>query len=191
MKERNLQETYIERLNTLLPTVDLRELDQSCNSTKDEYAKAILKQMHDMFVEVYGTDYLEVDGYEFVELPAVIQGRNTGHIGLGIVTLDLESSGEHWGTFFLTPLGVIDQEKKTPAQAKYLSTVYIPYDYWYTVSLERDHHVDFDNVPEKIAGLLRVCHVRQPEMENSLTRSDEHGKASIPESEQPNGPVMK
>ncbi|WP_041272717.1 hypothetical protein [Desulfitobacterium hafniense] len=191
MKEKDLQETYIERLNTLLPTVDLRKLDQSCNSTKDEYAKAMLKQMHDMFVEVYGTDYLEVGGYGFVELPAVIQARNTGHIGLGIVTLDLESSGEHGGTFFLTPLGVIDQEKRTPAQAKYLSTVYIPYDYWYTVSLERDHHVDFDNVPEKVADLLRTCHGGQPEMKDSLTRADEQGKASIWEPEQPNGPVMK
>lgn len=69
----------------------------------------------------------------------VIRGHNTGHISLGTVSLDLESSGEHWGTFFLTPLGVIDQNegKKTPAQAKYLSTVYIPYDHWYNVSLER------------------------------------------------------
>lgn len=33
------------------------------------------------------------------------RGRNTGHMGLGIVTLDLESFGEHWGTFFLTPKG--------------------------------------------------------------------------------------
>lgn len=72
--------------------------------------------MHDLFVEVYGTDYLD-SNFEFVGLPAVIQGRNTGHIGLGIVMLDLESSGEHWGTFFLTPMGVIDQggEKMKPA----------------------------------------------------------------------------
>ncbi|WP_052315252.1 hypothetical protein [Desulfosporosinus youngiae] len=71
------------------------------------------------------------------------------------------------------------------------STVYIPYDYWYTVSLERDHHVGFDNVPEKIVDLLRTCHVEQPKMEDSLTQADEQGKASIPESGQPNGPVMK
>jgi hypothetical protein len=74
------------------------------NSAENGYAKEILKQMHDAFVEVYGTDYLDNGDYEFVELPAVIKGRNTGHISLGIVTLDLESSGEHWGTFFLTPI---------------------------------------------------------------------------------------
>lgn len=188
---KNLKAAYIDRLNAMLPMVDFRKQDQSCNSQASDYAKEILKQMHDMFVEVYGTDYLEVGGYKFVELPAVIRGRNTGHIGLGIVTLDLESSGEHWGTFFLTPRGVIDQERKTPAQAKYLSTVYIPYDYWYTVSLERDHHVDFDNVPEKIADLLSACYAEQQEMGNSLTRADEHGKAGNPEPEQPKGPVMK
>lgn len=33
--------------------------------------------------------------YKFVELPAVIQGRNTSHIEIDIVALDLESSGEH------------------------------------------------------------------------------------------------
>ena len=27
--------------------------------------------------------------YEFVEVPAIIKGKNTGHIGLGIVSLDI------------------------------------------------------------------------------------------------------
>ncbi len=165
MENKDLQVAYTERLNTMLPTIDFLKLDQSCNSAADDYAKEILKQMHDLFVEVYGTDYLD-SNYEFVDLPAVIQGRNTGHIGLGIVTLDLESSGEHWGTFFLTPMGVIEQggEKMKPAESKYLSTVYVPYDYWYTASIERDHHVDFDNVPEKIADMLNVCYAHQPKL---------------------------
>ncbi|WP_199242565.1 hypothetical protein [Desulfosporosinus fructosivorans] len=78
-------------------------------------------------------------------------------------TLDLESSGEHWGTFFLTPRGVIDQgkEKMSATDFKYLNQTYIPYDYWYTVSVERDHLVDFDNVPEKIADMLNVCYLDQ------------------------------
>ncbi|WP_097015333.1 hypothetical protein [Anaerocolumna aminovalerica] len=165
MENMNLQEAFIERLNTFLPNVDFDKLDKSCNSVEDGYAKEILKLMHDIFVEVYGTDYLD-SIYEFVELPAVIQGRNTGHIGLGIVTLDLESSGEHWGTFFLTPRGVIDQgmENMPAADSRYLSQTYMPYDYWYTISLERDHHVDFDNVPEKIADMLNGCYPDQPEM---------------------------
>lgn len=165
MKNRNLQEAYIERLNKMLPTVDFVKLDESCNSADDSYAKDILKQMHDAFVETYDTDYL-YNGYEFVELPAVIQGRNTGHIGLGIVTLDLESSGEHWGTFFLTPRGVKDQgsEKMSEADFQYLRKMYIPYDYWYTITLERDHHVDLDNIPEKVSDILNACYLNQPEL---------------------------
>jgi hypothetical protein len=62
--------------------------------------------------------------------------------------------------------------------------VYIPYDYWYTVSVERDHHVDFDNVPEKVAALLNHCYPDQPEMENG--RQQEGG----PNPDQQNGPVM-
>jgi hypothetical protein len=63
-------------------------------------------------------------------------------------------------------MGVINQdgEKMKPSESKYLSTVYIPYDYWYTVSIERDHHVDFDNVPDKIADMLNVCYPDQPEL---------------------------
>lgn len=107
MEEKDLQAVYIDRLNAMLPTVDFAKLDRSCNSDDFSYAKEILKRMHDLCVEVYGTDHFDDYTYEFVDLPAVIQGRNTRHIGLGIVTLDLESSGEHWGTFFLTPKGVV------------------------------------------------------------------------------------
>lgn len=165
MENKNLQTAYIEKVNALLPNLDFIKLDYSCNSKEDEYAKEILKKLHDAFIEVYCTDYLEVGNYEFVELPAVIRGRNTGHIGLGIVTLDLESSGEPWGTFFLTPKGVIDQggDQLDPAKSKYISTVYAPYDYWYTVSVERDIHVDFNRVPEKISVLLEYCHADQQE----------------------------
>lgn len=165
MDNKNLQEAFIKNLNEILTDIDFAKLDASCNSDEDGYAKETLKKMHDAFVEVYGTDYLD-SGYEFVELPAVIQGRGTGHIGLGIVTLDIQSSGEHQGTFFLTPRGVIDQgggDMPKP-HSQYLKDNYAPYDYWYTVMLERDHHVDFDNVPEKVIDLLNGCQPDQPEL---------------------------
>ena len=167
MKEKDLQAAYIERLNTLLKTVDFKKLDRSCNAGDDAYAKEILKQMHDQFVEVYHTDELDFDP-EFVDVPAVIRGRSTGHIGLGAVTLDLQSSGEHYGTWFFTPMGVIDQgfEKMKPEESKYLADVYVPYDYWYTVYIQRDHHVDFDHVPVKVAEMLEACYPNQQEAKN-------------------------
>jgi len=108
MSSKDLQAAYIERLNSILPTVDFVKLDKACNSVEDGYAKEILKRLHDAFIEVYGTDHIDDSDHEFVELPAVIKGCNTVCVGLGIVSLDLQSSGEHWGTFFLTPMGVID-----------------------------------------------------------------------------------
>lgn len=178
MKEKDLQAAYIERLNALLKTVDCVKLDRSCNAGDGEYAKDILKQMHDLFVEVYHTDNLDNNSYEFVDLPAVVRGQKTGHIGLGLVTLDLQSSGEHWGTYFLTPRGVIDHgfDKLKPADSKYLSSTYIPYDYWYTVNVERDHHVDFEHVPEKVTDMLNTCYPDQQEPNEDIGLSNQELK---------------
>ena len=157
---------FFERMDALLPLVDLYRLDESCNSEDDSYAKEILKKLHDIFVDVYGTDYLENSNHEFVVIPAVIKGRETGHIGLGIIELDLESSREHWRTYFLTPRGVIErhQEEIYNDNYNYITDTYIPYDYWYTATIERDIHVDFENVPEKISSMLDACYTDHPEM---------------------------
>ena len=109
MDKQNKQQKYIDKVNRVLSFLDFNQLDCSCNSCDRGYARSALRALHEAFVSVYQTDYLDRGEYEFVELPAVIRGRNTGHIALGIVTLDLESSGEHFGIFFLTPHGVIDQ----------------------------------------------------------------------------------
>jgi hypothetical protein len=185
MDKMDLQAVYIERLNALLPTLDFKELDRSCNIQDNMYAKEALKKMHDLFIEVYGTDDLDYGDYEFVDVPAVILGRNTGHMGLGIVTLDLQSSGEHCGTFFLTPKGIIDQgfDEMKPADIKYLADVYVPYNYWYTVYIQRDHHVDFDHVPQKVAEMLEAC---QPGQREQMTQeaSEQQGNAQTADSEQ-------
>ena len=165
MEAQNLQKQYLDKVNDYLPKVDFRKLDRSCNSVDDSYAKEVLKSLHDLFVEVYSVDYLDT-GYEFVDMPAVVLGRETGHIGLGLVTLDIPSSGEHYGTWFFTPLGVLDDgdEKMKPAARKYLRENHGPYDYWYTIELERDHHVDFERIPEKVADLLNHCPLDRPEI---------------------------
>ena len=172
MNGEDFQAAYIERLNTLLKTVDFTRLDRSCNSKRDAYAREILKQMHDLFTEVYHTDSLDYEN-EFVDVPAVIRGRATGHICLGAVTLDLQSSGEHSGPWFFTPKGVIDQgfEKMRPEDELYLKAVYTPYDYWYTVYIQRDHHVDFDHVPEKVADMLNACYPEQQKQKQAAEQA--------------------
>lgn len=168
MNSEDMQAVYIERMNTLLKTVDFTRLDRSCNSKNNAYACGILKQMHDLFKEVYQTDSLDYE-YEFVDVPAVIRGRNTGHLCLGLVTLDLQSSGEHYGSWFFTPRGVLDDgsEEMCPENALYLRAVYTPYDYWYSVYIQRDHHVDFDNVPAKVAQMLDACYPEQQEQKQA------------------------
>ena len=165
MKNQNLQKQYIDKVNGYLSQVDFRKLDRSCNFEDDGYAKEVLKALHDLFVEVYGVDYLDT-GYEFVEMPAVVLGRETGHIGLGLVSLYIPDAGEHYGTWFFTPLGVLDDGDRglKPAERKYLRDNYGPYDYWYTIELERDHHVDFERIPAKVADLLNHCPLDRPEI---------------------------
>ncbi|WP_243103756.1 MULTISPECIES: hypothetical protein [unclassified Dehalobacter] len=62
------------------------------------------------------------------------------------------------------------------ADSKYLSDVYIPYDYWYTVYIERDHHVDLDHVPEKVAQMIDYCYPDQPELEKHSDDPDQNMK---------------
>lgn len=167
MDNQNKQQKYVDKVNRILSSVDFNRLDCSCNSSYSGYARSILRALHKAFVSVYHTDYLDRGGYRFVELPAVIRGRNTGHISLGIVTLDMESSGKHFGTFFLTPHGVIDQgdENLTEKQKEYLRKTFIPYDYWYTPELEHDIHVDYESIPPEVAELLEACPLDRPGME--------------------------
>lgn len=167
MENNELQTVYIDKLNKdILPDIDYKKLHESCKSHDKQYAKEILKSLHDAFLEVYKTDYLTASEYEFVLVPAVIQAGKTGDISLGIVTLDIDSSGEHWGTIFFTDKGLIDDHAQnlSNVQKDYIRTNYIPYKYWYTVEVERDHHVDFENAPEEIRAMLDYCHPNSLQM---------------------------
>lgn len=165
MDNNNPEEIFIEKMNNFLATVDLRLLNVCCNSPDNSYAKETLKTMHDLLVEAYGTDRFDFDS-EWVTVPAIIKSRNSGLLCLGLVTIDLESSGEHWGTFFLTPIGVIDQggDAITEKESKYLKENYLPYDYWYTANIGNDIHVDFDTAPDTVREFISYCRPDQPGM---------------------------
>ena len=159
LEQERLQERFSENMNAVLKNVHFVRLECSCMSPNKSYAGEVLKQMHSAFVKTYGTDYLDNGSYGFVSIPAVICARNTGKLCLGIVTLDLESSGEHWGTEFLTPYGVVSQgDPDTNADIQqYICDSFIPYDYWYTANVERDIHVGFDEMPEDVQSLIAVA----------------------------------
>ena len=168
IEQERLQNDFINRINVILKTVHLARLEHSLQSPDKTYAGAVLRDMHEAFIKTYGTEYLEDGKYEFVDIPAVIRSRSTGKLCLGIVTLDLESSGEHWGTDFITPYGVVSQgDSEMPEELqKYLRENFIPYDYWYTAHVERDIHVSFENLPDEIAGLLKTARGEQQSEES-------------------------
>lgn len=162
----NLQKQYFDRLNAYLPSVDFTRLDRSCNAQNAQYAKEVLKVLHNLFVEIYQSDYLD-SSYGYVDLPAIVRGRETGHLGLALVTISIQDAGDHNGTYFLTPLGVLDDadETLTPSEQCYLSDVYGRYDYWYTIEVPTDTRVEFENLPSKVADLLNYCPLNRPELE--------------------------
>ncbi len=159
LEQERLQERFSENMNAVLKNVHFVRLECSCMSPNKSYAGEVLKQMHSAFVKTYGTDYLDNGSYGFVSIPAVICARNTGKLCLGIVTLDLESSGEHWGTEFLTPYGVVSQgDPDTNADIQqYIRDNFIPYDYWYTADVDGDIHAGVDEMPEDVQSLIAVA----------------------------------
>lgn len=171
LEQERLQERFSENMNAVLKNVHFVRLECSCMSPNKSYAGEVLKEMHGAFVKTYGTDYLEEGEFEFVNIPAVIRSRNTGKLCLGIVTLDLESSGEHWGTDFLTPYGVVSQgdPNMNADLQQYIRDSFVPYDYWYTADVERDIHVSLDGMPEDVADLIAVARGEQQNQEFDYT----------------------
>ena len=157
---------FINKVNELLKKVNFRKLDYSCNVGDKAYARNFLDEMHKAFVDVYGTDYLDCASGEFVDLPAVIRGEKTGKIAIGLVNIDLQSSGEHYGSYMFTEIGVVDDtgSKVSERMSDYISKMFIPYQYWYTPYVSGDHHVNFDNMPDDVAAIMDY---EIPNMENT------------------------
>jgi len=161
---------FLEILNeTILPNINYDALQNSYWTPDKVYAKNTLRQMHDTFVTTFGTDFLTEDDGEFVLLPAVIKGKNTGELCVALVNIDLSSSGEHWGTDFLTKYGVLRQgsEDLTKEQRTFINQHYIRYQYFYTIGLENDIHVDLSSAPDDVKEMLNFCHAN-PEQKNNL-----------------------
>lgn len=160
-----LRRRFIQSVNSILEELDFEELERSCNGSDPSYAQEILQRMHQAFLNTYRTDCLTDPGLSLVELPAVIRGKRTGEVTLGLVTLDLAASGGRWNTVFITPVGVLSQnkEKMSRIQRTFLLEKFMPYDYWYTPEVPCDVHINYDNVPYKVVRLATACTGMMPE----------------------------
>ncbi|MFQ7397230.1 MAG: hypothetical protein ACLRNW_05310 [Neglectibacter sp.] len=120
------------------------------------YAAQKLLAMHQAFETVYGEGYVDEE-YGMVMMPAVVWEGIPAYARWHLSRL-MQVFWEHFGTIFMTPGGMMEQgssflsEKQKQALAEY----YIPYDYWYTPLVERDHHVDFTQMPEEVADIRRM-----------------------------------
>lgn len=154
-----LQKAFIDKVNTILEEVDFAKLMRSANGQDKSYAQDTLKQLHLAFVDTYGTDCITDRELGFIDVPAVIRGRKAGEMFLGLVTIDLESSGEHWNTNFFMEEGVADQSSIGDGSKWMVDFLHRvgTYDYWYTPEIPGDIHVNFEQIPHQVESLLRSC----------------------------------
>ena len=133
-------------------------------------------------VEIYGDDNLSyVDGDEgFVVLPGVVCIKESKQIYLALLELDLTSSGEHWGTYFLCKYGVIVQGQEgytQPNIIKFLEGV-TPYDYRYTAVIPSDFHVQ-GTTPKEITDILKDFKNHKIPLKTSLNIPATDNKSSV------------
>ena len=111
----------------------------------------LLRMLHEKYLEVYGTNYID-SSVGMVTVPGVVQAAD-GNIYPALLDIDAFSSGEHWGTNFFTPRGVLSDQSEDKEVLHEIHKL-IPYKYWYTLTLETDHHVDWNCCPEKVLNIL-------------------------------------
>lgn len=151
------EQKFIDKVNWLLKITDLEALHASCNSKDTSYAAVKLLELHLAFEAAYGKGYVD-ESYGMITVPGIVRGRNTGIHDIALMIIDLESSGEHWGTTFITKNGPLVQGRVslTEDEKTYIAKNYIPYDYWYTPLIENDIHVSNEDMPESVAAIMKL-----------------------------------
>lgn len=172
---------FISNLNDRFTEMklDLNELSESYVSEDKLYMKEVLRQMHQAFIEAAGTDdlgELAEAGEDFITLPAIIQAEDTGEMCLGLIDIDLSSSGEHWNTTFMTKYGIYDYDREkadTPAQKEIGK--FFPHRYYYTPTYDGDIHIRGEK-PKEIQEVLDYAKLSDTALEQA---AEEHGMEEI------------
>ncbi len=146
------QTQFIDKVNKeVIPCIEWVGMKNAYASGDMTAPTELLRMLHAKFLEVYGTDHIEPsDG--FVTVPGIVKSMD-GKLYPALLDLDATSSGEHWGTTFFTPKGVLCDHANIPEIKEEIKKM-IPYDYWYTVHMERDHHVDWNYCPNEVIDML-------------------------------------
>ena len=154
-RSEKLQIAYADKVNKeVLSQVEWLGMRNAYKLDDMSVPMDLLKLLHEKFVEVYGTDQLGSDD-GMVTVPGVVQSSD-GKFYVALLDLDVASSGEHWGTTFFTPKGVLSDHSQDPGIMSEVKKM-APYSYWYTVELERDCHINWPNCPERVNEMLRFA----------------------------------
>lgn len=184
----SLSDKYIDFINkNILPHIDYKALQKSYQTQDKAYAKGVLNLLHQAMVNCYGSEVLHPNYIgdmeeNFVVIPGIVQGRKFRQFCLALLELDLSSSGEHWGTDFLTQYGVIPQRnaENIPHElTKLMTHRFIPYDYAYTATIPDDIHIKHGLLPTELKEILQTFQNYTAE----LLPQVEHQPDAYPESE--------
>ena len=177
MNKNELTDLFVAKINDeVMKSLTVKECGRIYSQQDIPAMTSLLKDMHKAFLSVYQTEILDSD-YEWVMLPAVICAYKTDKITVGLVTLDLESSGELWAVDFLTPAGMFNPFRDDLASPfeKQMVAQWVPFDYYYTPYVPGDIHVNPSSVPESIRQMLDACRADEAEtdiLEEAETEDD-------------------
>lgn len=165
---------YIETINkNILPYIDYKRLQQSYESEDKGYAKMTLYTLHETAVQIYGSSLGCHGNLDFAVIPGVICSKEIGKVCLALLGIDLESSGEHCSTDFLTRYGVVSQGHVTSAVVKrFINENYGPYDYGFTLPVHGDIHQRPSDQPQAIKEILSTFEAYAAELTDSILQSE-------------------
>ena len=151
-KSIKMQDEFIGKVNDeVIPAIDRKVMQDAYAAGNMSVTTEILRSLHEKFLEVYGDAHLERD-LGFVCVPGIVQAAD-GKLYPALLEIDTQSSGEHWGTNFFTPNGVLSDHSEDRIIQREIQKL-VPYEYWYTVELDSDHHVNWENCPAEVQEIL-------------------------------------
>ncbi|MDR1892355.1 MAG: hypothetical protein LBQ48_05050 [Oscillospiraceae bacterium] len=166
-------DTFADSLDRdVFSNVDWAKLEDSCKGDR-EYACSVLQKMHLAFVAAYGSSVIG-DDTGWVIAPAVIQPENSDRIYLGVTEHDPALSGERCGTVFLTRYGLLSFSSSNLSSEKRECLQEISsYDYYYTVIMPGDIHMDWENCPLHIRKMIDYCCAAEAELSQEADGGEE------------------
>lgn len=161
-----LQMAYIDKVNKeVIPCIEWVGMKNAYKTGDMTVPTDLLRMLHEKYLEVYGTDHIDSSA-GMVTVPGVVQAAD-GNLYPALLDIDACSSGEHWGTNFFTPRGVLSDQSEDKEVLHEIHKL-VPYKYWYTTELETDHHVDWLFCPEKVADMIDAATEQSPTNEVKL-----------------------